>query len=75
VASHALTEVELEQTIEEYVRSAELAMEAGLDGVELHGANGYLIGQFLNVASNQRTDRWGGSVDNRIRFAIEAELG
>ncbi len=70
-APHALTDVEIEQTIDEYVHSAELAIESGLDGVELHGANGYLIDQFLNVASNRRTDRWGGSVDNRIRFATE----
>ncbi len=68
---HALTETEIEQTIEEYVHSAKLAIESGFDGVELHGANGYLIDQFLNVASNQRTDGWGGSVDNRIRFATE----
>jgi N-ethylmaleimide reductase len=70
-APHALTEAEIEQTIGEYVHSAKLAVASGFDGVELHGANGYLIDQFLNVASNLRTDRWGGSVDNRIRFAVE----
>lgn len=67
----AMTEVDIQQTINEYVTSAALAVEAGFDGVELHGANGYLIEQFLNTASNQRTDRWGGSVENRARFAIE----
>ncbi|MFI5298113.1 MAG: alkene reductase [Polyangiales bacterium] len=68
---HAMTEAEIESTIEEYVQSSHLAIEAGFDGVELHGANGYLIDQFLNTASNARTDRWGGSVENRIRFAVE----
>lgn len=68
---HALTDAEIEATIEEYVHSAELAIEAGFDGVELHGANGYLIDQFLNTASNDRTDRWGGSVENRARFLVE----
>jgi N-ethylmaleimide reductase len=67
----AMTEDDIEQAIAEYVTSAKLAIEAGFDGVELHGANGYLIEQFLNVASNMRTDRWGGSVENRLRFALE----
>jgi N-ethylmaleimide reductase len=67
----AMTDAEVESTIGEFVLSAKLAIEAGFDGVELHGANGYLIEQFLNTASNQRTDRWGGSVENRARFAIE----
>jgi N-ethylmaleimide reductase len=70
-APHAMTDAEVEATIEEFVKSCELAVEAGFDGVELHGANGYLIDQFLNARSNQRTDRWGGSVENRIRFAVE----
>ncbi|MCB9686415.1 MAG: alkene reductase [Alphaproteobacteria bacterium] len=69
---HALTAEEIDATLEEYARSAELAMDAGFDGIELHGANGYLIEQFLNTASNQRTDAWGGSVENRVRFAVEA---
>jgi N-ethylmaleimide reductase len=67
----AMTSADIESTIEEYARSSELAIEAGFDGVELHGANGYLIEQFLNTASNQRTDAWGGTVENRTRFAVE----
>lgn len=67
-----MTEEDIRQTIDEYTKSAELAIEAGFDGVELHGANGYLIDQFLNVASNQRTDRWGAdTIENRARFATE----
>lgn len=69
---HAMTEAEVQATLDEYATSAELAIQAGFDGVELHGANGYLIDQFLNTASNQRTDAWGGSIENRIRFAVEA---
>jgi N-ethylmaleimide reductase len=65
----AMTEEDIAHTIEEFAASSRLALQAGFDGVELHGANGYLIEQFLNTASNQRTDRWGGSVENRIRFA------
>lgn len=67
----AMTEADIHTAIEEYARSAELALEAGFDGVELHGANGYLIDQFLNTAANQRTDAWGGSIENRARFALE----
>lgn len=66
-----MTEPDILAAIKEYAHSAKLAIEAGFDGVELHGANGYLIDQFLNTASNQRHDRWGGSVENRIRFAVE----
>ena len=66
----AMNEEDIAHTIVEFAKSAKLAIEAGFDGVELHGANGYLIDQFLNTASNQRTDRWGGSVENRIRFAV-----
>ncbi len=68
----AMSEADIEVALEEYASAGELAVGAGLDGVELHGANGYLIDQFLNTASNQRDDRWGGSVENRIRFAVEA---
>ena len=68
-APEAMTEADIARAIEEFATSSKLAIQAGFDGVELHGANGYLIEQFLNTASNQRTDRWGGSVENRIRFA------
>ena len=66
-----MTESDVLAAIEEYAHSAELAIQAGFDGVELHGANGYLIDQFLNTASNQRSDQWGGSISNRTRFAVE----
>lgn len=56
---------------DEYVYAAQNAIKAGFDGVELHGANGYLIDQFINTQSNKRTDEYGGSVENRTRFAIE----
>lgn len=62
---------EIEATQQEYVVAAQNAIAAGFDGVELHGANGYLIEQFLNTATNLRTDNYGGSVENRNRFAIE----
>jgi N-ethylmaleimide reductase len=66
-----MSEADIAQTIVEYANAAKRAIEAGFDGVELHGANGYLIDQFLNTATNQRKDKWGGSVENRIRFAVE----
>ncbi len=66
----AMSEADIAQAIAEFAAAAKCAIEAGFDGVELHGANGYLIDQFLNTASNHRTDQWGGSVENRIRFAV-----
>ncbi len=67
----AMTEAEVKTTIGEYVHAAKNAIEAGFDGIELHGANGYLIEQFIRPNSNQRTDSYGGSIENRARFAIE----
>jgi len=70
-APYEMSDADIAQSIAEYAASAKLAMQAGFDGVELHAANGYLIDQFLNTASNQRNDRWGGNIENRIRFAVE----
>jgi N-ethylmaleimide reductase len=67
----AMTEGDIEHAFEEYVTSAKLAIQAGFDGVELHGANGYLIEQFLNATSNHRADAWGGSIERRARFGFE----
>lgn len=61
----------IKDLIAEYVHSAKLAIAAGFDGVEIHGANGYLPMQFLNPASNQRTDAYGGSLENRNRLVLE----
>ncbi|KZP34343.1 FMN-linked oxidoreductase [Athelia psychrophila] len=57
--------------VQEFKRGAEFAKEAGFDGVELHGANGYLLNQFADKSSNLRTDKWGGSVENRARIYVE----
>lgn len=67
----AMTEDDIKQAIAEFASGAKNAIAAGFDGVELHGANGYLIDQFLNSATNRRTDQWGGSIENRMRFAVE----
>ena len=67
-----LTIEEIKQTIEAYRRGAENALAAGFDGVEVHGANGYLIDQFLQDGSNQRDDEYGGAIENRARFMLEA---
>ncbi|WP_030757556.1 NADPH-dependent 2,4-dienoyl-CoA reductase [Streptomyces griseus] len=66
-----LTEAEVERTVEDYARCAELAREAGYDGVEVMGSEGYLINEFIAAATNHRTDRWGGSYENRVRFPLE----
>jgi len=67
----AMTEADITTTVEEFAQAASNAMAAGFDGVELHGANGYLLEQFIRPTSNQRTDRYGGSIDNRARFVLE----
>lgn len=66
-----LTEAEIEEYIGLYAQAAKNAIAAGFDGVEIHGANGYLIDQFTQDNANTRTDKWGGSVENRARFGIE----
>ncbi len=77
----ALALDELPGIIEDYKRAARNAVAAGFDGVEVHGANGYLLDQFLRSGSNQRTDAYGGSIENRARFLLEvmqavtAEIG
>ncbi|HBU02914.1 MAG TPA: alkene reductase [Acidimicrobiaceae bacterium] len=67
----ALDGDEIPAVIADYVRSTELAFEAGFDGVELHGTSGYLPAQFLSTGTNHRDDDWGGSVAGRIRFFVE----
>ena len=66
-----MSEADIVASVEEFRSAAALAIGAGFDGVELHGANGYLIEQFLNLTSNQRTDVWGKTVEGRARFALE----
>jgi 2,4-dienoyl-CoA reductase-like NADH-dependent reductase (Old Yellow Enzyme family) len=67
----AMTENEIAQVVQQFGQAAVRAQTAGLDGVELHGANGYLITQFLSSAINDRTDGYGGSLENRARFLLE----
>ncbi|KAJ8063429.1 hypothetical protein OCU04_008648 [Sclerotinia nivalis] len=71
VKPEPLTEAEIKEYFELFAQAAKNAIEAGFDGVELHGANGYLIDQFFQDTANQRTDSWGGSIENRARFGIE----
>jgi N-ethylmaleimide reductase len=72
VTPRALETDEIAGIVEDFRRGARLARDAGFDGVELHGANGYLIDQFLRDGTNRRGDRYGGSAQNRARFLIEA---
>ncbi|CAO3646952.1 unnamed protein product [Mucor fragilis] len=67
----ALTIEEIKSIVNDYAQAAKNAIEAGFDGVEIHGANGFLVDQFINNSSNNRTDIYGGSVENRGRFALE----
>lgn len=67
----ALTTPEIARVTQDFVRAARMAIVAGFDGVELHGANGYLFEQFINGALNDRTDQYGGSINNRLRFLLE----
>lgn len=67
----ALEEAEIEKIIQQYVDAARRTKDAGFDGVELHGAHGYLLTQFFSPYTNRRTDKWGGSLKNRARFPVE----
>ena len=67
----ALEDAEIEALVARYATTASLAREAGFDGVQIHGAHGYLVSQFLSPHHNRRTDRWGGSPENRRRFVLE----
>jgi N-ethylmaleimide reductase len=71
VTPRALTTDEITEVVDQFAQGATYAKEAGFDGVEIHGANGYLIDQFLRDGSNQRTDEYGGSPENRTRFLNE----
>lgn len=71
VTPRALETDEVARVVEDFRRGAALAREVGFDGVEIHGANGYLVDQFLRDGVNRRTDRYGGSVENRLRFPLE----
>ncbi len=71
VVPRELTTEEVRSTVQDYANAAKNAIEAGFDGVEIHGANGYLIQQFLSTNVNLRTDEYGGSIENRSRFLLE----
>jgi len=66
-----LTESEIEEVIQQFVDASKRAVKAGFDVIEIHGAHGYLICSFLSPTSNKRTDKYGGSFENRIRFLVE----
>lgn len=66
-----LREDEILDIIQRFARAAQICEQAGFEGVQLHGAHGYLISQFLSPLTNKRQDRWGGSIDNRMRFLLE----
>ena len=73
--NRALETEEVRSLVQGYIKGAKLAKEAGFDGVEVHGANGYLVDQFLQDGSNKRTDIYGGSIENRVRFLLEIVEG
>jgi len=78
---HALSVAEIKDVVNQFRQGAANARRAGFDGVEIHGANGYLVDQFIRDVTNQRTDEYGGTIENRCRFALEvvdacvAEIG
>ena len=65
-----MTESEIQEIIRAFGESTRRAIEAGYDGIEIHGANGYLVQQFFSPHSNRRDDQWGGSVENRMKFPL-----
>lgn len=67
----AMSDADIKTAVAEFVRAARNAMQAGFDGIELHGANGYLLEQFIRPNSNQRQDNYGGGIENRARFVLE----
>jgi 2,4-dienoyl-CoA reductase-like NADH-dependent reductase (Old Yellow Enzyme family) len=69
VEARALTQADIDRILEDYARAARNAVRAGFDGVQVHGANGYLVDQFLRDSANLREDEYGGTIENRIRFA------
>ncbi len=71
----ALADNEIETIIQEFIGAAKIAEQAGFSGVQIHGAHGYLVSQFLSPHHNQRTDKWGGSLENRMRFLVEIYQG
>jgi 2,4-dienoyl-CoA reductase-like NADH-dependent reductase (Old Yellow Enzyme family) len=66
-----MTEADIERTIEAFAQAARRAKESGFDAIQFHGAHGYLISQFLCPHTNRRKDKWGGSIENRMRFVTE----
>ncbi|MFJ9348145.1 FAD-dependent oxidoreductase [Streptomyces sp. NPDC101237] len=70
-APRELSDQDVERTIDDYVRTARLAHRAGYDGVEIMGSEGYLVNEFVAARTNHRTDRWGGTYENRMRFPVE----
>jgi len=75
VTPRELTDEEIEDLVKKFVKAAVRAKMAGIDGVELHGAHGYLIGQFMSPHINKRTDKWGGNTERRMRFPLEIIKG
>ena len=81
VEARALTQADVDRILGDYARAARNAVRAGFDGVQVHGANGYLVDQFLRDSANLRTDEYGGPIDNRVRFvrevlhAVGSEIG
>lgn len=71
VVPQEMTELEIEKAIDEFAQAARRAIEAGFDGIEIHGANGFLVQNFFSPHSNRRTDKWGGSLEKRMTFPLE----